>query len=132
MVMRATTFCTARAATIIYMAAVGPIFCMVKRVRTILCSKLAPRMQGRVTDTIEDFSIAQGDVLDFHGLLTFYSPLTSAITDFIQITTSGSDSIVAVDTNGGADHFVNIATILGVTGLTDEAALLASGAIAVS
>jgi hypothetical protein len=40
-------------------------------------------------------------------------------------TTSGSDSIVAVDTNGGADHFVNIATILGVTGLTDEAALLA-------
>jgi hypothetical protein len=47
-------------------------------------------------------------------------------------TTSGSDSIVAVDTNGGADHFVNIATILGVTGLTDEAALLASGAIAVS
>jgi hypothetical protein len=39
---------------------------------------------------------------------------------------------VAVDTNGGADHFVNIATILGITGLTDEAALLASGAIAVS
>jgi hypothetical protein len=87
---------------------------------------------GAGTDTIEDFSIAHGDVLDFHGLLTFYSPLTSAITDFIQITTSGSDSIVAVDTNGGADHFVNIATILGVTGLTDEAALLASGAIAIS
>ena len=49
------------------------------------------------------------------------------ITDFVQITDNGTDSTLSIDQNGGADNFVAVATILGVTGLTDEASLESSG-----
>lgn len=80
-------------------------------------------------DTIKDFSTAQGDKLDIADLLTGYDPLTSAITDFLEITTSGSDSVVKIDRDGtgGTYSLTQIATIESVTGLTDEAALLTAG-----
>lgn len=53
--------------------------------------------------------------------------MADAITDFVEITTSGSNSILKVDADGGADNFVQIATILGVTGLTDEESLETNG-----
>lgn len=55
-----------------------------------------------------------------------------AITDFVQITTSGSHSILSIDADGGANSFVQIASIIGVTGLTDEAALVSSGNLVVT
>jgi len=82
-------------------------------------------------DTITDFNQGQSDKIDLSDLLTSYDPLTDAITDFIQITASGSDSILKVDVDGGADNFVQIATITGVTGLTDEEALATNGTIIV-
>jgi len=78
-------------------------------------------------DVITDFSTAQGDKIDISDLLDGYDPLTSAITDFVQITTSGSNSILKIDHDGGANGFVQVATLTGVTGLTDEHALLTSG-----
>lgn len=77
-------------------------------------------------DTIKDFNTTY-DSIDVADLLEGFDPLTDAITDFVQITTSGSDSLVAVDADGGGDNFIQIAVILNKTGLTDEAALVASG-----
>lgn len=78
-------------------------------------------------DVINDFSKTQNDRINIKDLLQGYDPLTKAITDFVQITTSGSNSILKVDADGGANGFVQIATIKGVTGLTDELSLLNSG-----
>lgn len=82
-------------------------------------------------DTVNDFNAADGDALDLSDILTDagYDPMTDLITDFVQIATSGSDSIVRVDVTGAASFGAGtqIATVAGVTGLTDEAALVASG-----
>lgn len=80
-------------------------------------------------DTIEDFSVAQGDKLDISDVLIGYDPTEDVIADFIQITDNGADTTVAVDVNGGGDNFVQIATLLNITGLTDEAALETSGTL---
>ena len=83
-------------------------------------------------DGIYDFSLAEGDALDLIDLLTAYDPLSDLITDFVEITDDGTNSYVAVDANGGADNFVQIATIGFTTGLTDEAALETSGVLITS
>ncbi|MHC2424237.1 Ca2+-binding RTX toxin-like protein [Bradyrhizobium elkanii] len=64
------------------------------------------------------------DVLDGH-----YNPLTDVITNFVQMTTNGSNSELYVDTTGSATFGTSqhIATIQSVTGLTDEAALVTAG-----
>lgn len=61
-----------------------------------------------------------------------YDPVTKAITDYVQITTSGTNSILKVDVDGGANNFVQIATLNGITGITDEQALVNSGHLIVS
>lgn len=64
---------------------------------------------------------------DLRDLLGLFDPLTDLITDFVEITTVGSDSHVKVDADGGANSFVQIATLKTITGLTDEEALVTSG-----
>lgn len=76
-------------------------------------------------DTIKDFNPTY-DVIDVSDVIDF-DPQTDEITDFVQITTSGANSLLFVDADGGADNFIQIAVILNKTGLTDEAALLAGG-----
>lgn len=80
-------------------------------------------------DYIYDFSAVDGDKLDLSDLLGAYDPLTELITDFVQIMDDGFNSTVHVDADGGADNFVQIATLQGATGLTDEAALEAGGTL---
>ena len=83
-------------------------------------------------DTVSQFATggASHDKLDISDILEgHYNPATDVITNFVQIQTSGSNSEVYVDTTGtgtfnAADH---IATISGVTGLTDEAADVTAG-----
>ncbi|WP_350030186.1 type I secretion C-terminal target domain-containing protein [Caballeronia sp. GAWG1-1] len=50
--------------------------------------------------------------------LSSYDPVHQAITDFVHLTTSGSNTVVSVDTDGTATghSFVNVATLTGVTG----------------
>ncbi len=77
-------------------------------------------------DTIQDFN-SSNDKIDIADVLEGYDALTDAITDFVQITTSGSNSILSVDADGGANNFVQIATLIGITGLTDEESLETAG-----
>jgi Ca2+-binding RTX toxin-like protein len=83
-------------------------------------------------DTVTDFNISsQEDVIDISDVLdgTGYQHGVDAVTDWVQITTSGSDSVVKVDVTGTGTFGTGtqIATLTGITGLTDEAALVSSG-----
>lgn len=69
------------------------------------------------------------DRIDISDVLDGYDLVDDAIADFLQITDNGMDSTVYVDADGGGDNFQAVALILGVTGLTDEQALEASGNI---
>ena len=79
------------------------------------------------SDNVQDFDLSDGDKLDISDLLIGYDPLTDAISDFVQITESGSNSYLSVDADGGADNFVQVAYLYNETGLTDENALETSG-----
>ncbi len=78
-------------------------------------------------DVVNDFKTAELDRINVADILEGYNPATKAITDFVQLTTSGTNSLLFVDKDGGANGFVQVATISGVTGLTDETALKNSG-----
>lgn len=84
----------------------------------------AATMDGS-SDIITDFKLSQFDKLDIHDLLTGFNPLSSLVTDFVQITQAGANSILSVDSNGavGGPSFVQIAVLNVTTGLTDETAL---------
>ena len=85
-------------------------------------------------DTISDFILAQGDALNIADMLTGYDPLTHALQDFVEISTVGANSIVSIDRDGaGTDYgFVQIATLTGINGITDELALVTNGNLIVS
>lgn len=85
-------------------------------------------------DTVSDFDTSQGDALNLVDLLGDYDPLTDAITDFVELATSGSNTTVSIDRDGtGTTYgFTQIATLTGVTGLTDEAALVTNGNLIVA
>ncbi|GGC12757.1 hypothetical protein GCM10011494_34490 [Novosphingobium endophyticum] len=87
------------------------------------------------TDVVSDFSTNDSDVIDIADVLDgYYTAGVDDITDFVQITDDGTDSSLAIDQDGTANgtNFVAVASILGATGLTDEAALVTSGALVVS
>lgn len=80
-------------------------------------------------DTVKDFNTGQGDQLDLGDILdaTSYDYTNpSTITDYVKITTSGSNSLLFIDVDGTGttSTFVQIGLLFGVTGLTDEALLL--------
>ncbi|MEZ5902633.1 MAG: type I secretion C-terminal target domain-containing protein [Alphaproteobacteria bacterium] len=83
-------------------------------------------------DTVNNFLVG-ADQIDLSDLLTGYDPLTDLITDFVRITDSGANSDLRVDTTGGGSFGAGtvVATIIGVTGLTDEAALVQDGTLIV-
>jgi Ca2+-binding RTX toxin-like protein len=85
-------------------------------------------------DVVTDFSTGQGDKLDIRNLLTGFDPFTDNVTDWVRISDSGGNSSVEVDRDGtgGGYGWTQMATLTGVTGLTDEAALVASGNLVVS
>ncbi|HYD17691.1 MAG TPA: calcium-binding protein [Patescibacteria group bacterium] len=84
--------------------------------------------------TVTDFSTGQADVIDLSDLLTEYDPMTEVLTDFVRIADSGSDSLVSVDRDGlGVTYgWTQVATLTGVIGLTNEAALVSSGNLVVT
>jgi Ca2+-binding RTX toxin-like protein len=70
--------------------------------------------------TIADFNTSQGDKIDISDVLhDHYNPLTDAIADFVQLTTSGSNTLLKVDLDGTGTTYspTTIATIQGITGL---------------
>ena len=85
-------------------------------------------------DRITDFGTAQADKIDVKNILVGFDAVTSAITDFIEFTTSGANTVVKVDRDGAGTTYgwQQIAQLDNVTGLTDEAALRASGNLIVA
>ncbi len=78
-------------------------------------------------DTITDFQAGGGgDALDFSDILVGYN---GNVSEYIQITQSGANTIVKVDVNGlaGPGGFVTYATLLGVNLGTDESTVLGNG-----
>lgn len=80
-------------------------------------------------DAIRDFSLADGDKIDISDVLAGYDPIHDAITNFVMITDNGSNSILSIDATGSGSHFIQIATIQGITGLTNEESLETAGTL---
>ncbi|MEZ5851983.1 MAG: type I secretion C-terminal target domain-containing protein [Hyphomicrobiaceae bacterium] len=76
---------------------------------------------GSGVDTLTDFTPGTGgDALDVSALLTGYDTATSVLSDFVRLTTAGSDSIIEIDADGGGDSFQVLATLQNVTGLNAD------------
>lgn len=95
----------------------------------------ATAFSGR--DTVTDFNIGEGDVIDISDILSgFYNDGVDDILDFVKFENAlnGLDTIVSVDRDGagGVYGFQQIAILSNVTGLTDEAALVASNNLLVA
>lgn len=82
-------------------------------------------------DQIADFNLADCDRINIADVLFGYDQIEDSITDFVQITNNGIDSIISVDLDGeGTNHdFVQIAVVANVTGLSDVAALEENGVL---
>lgn len=83
-------------------------------------------------DKIQDFAPARGDKIDLSNLLEAFDPLTDSISAFVRITLVGREHMIAVDANGGANSFVDIATVRGLKGDVDIAAMVNDGTLVVS
>lgn len=79
-------------------------------------------------DTIHDFSLVDGDVIDISSVLENYDALTSDIAAFVQLVQDGADTTLQINQDGAGDDFVAAATIVG-GGDLDLATLLSSGAL---
>ncbi|HYD18830.1 MAG TPA: type I secretion C-terminal target domain-containing protein [Patescibacteria group bacterium] len=85
-------------------------------------------------DVVTDFNTGQGDALDIGDLLTGFDPMSDILTEYVRVSDSGSDSIVEIDRDGAGTGFgwTQVATLTGVTGLTDEDALVTAGNLIVT
>lgn len=89
---------------------------------------------GKGVDTVTDFSVKEGDKLDISDILHgHYDPAANAIADFVRIETVGKNSVLSVDLDGHgtASAWTQVATLTGVTGLTDEQLLVHNGTLLV-
>ena len=69
---------------------------------------------GTAGDTITDFNKEEGDKLDLHDLLqTFadYNGSNAFTGDYLRFTQEGSNTIVQVDSDGGADALITLVTL---------------------
>jgi hypothetical protein len=84
-------------------------------------------------DQINGFDVGEQDAIDISDLLTGFIVGASDINDFVTVTTSGSNSLVAVDANGavGGASFTTIAQINNFTG-TDAGTLYINNSIIVA
>jgi VCBS repeat-containing protein len=72
---------------------------------------------GATGDVITDFSKAQGDVLDLRDVLLGaggYDGTNAFAGGYLQFAQSGSDTLVQVDSDGGGNAFVTLATLTNV------------------
>ena len=80
------------------------------------------------TDLINNFDISELDVIDISDLLTGFTVGVSDISDFVQITTSGANSILSVSGAGTGTSYQAVAQINGLTGI-DETSLFNNGSL---
>ena len=72
-------------------------------------------------DTVTDFSVAQGDVLDISNIVTGFTAF-SDVDDFVQLQSVGGNTNILVDGNGnsGGSNFQQVGSLIGVTGLNAQ------------
>ena len=88
---------------------------------------------GTGSDTLWDFSLAQGDKIDLRDVLDAgYDPITDALADFVQFTNSGSHSTMSVDMDGAGTTYgwSQIATVYNHTNLDPDAMVTAGQLLA--
>ena len=70
-------------------------------------------------DTIEDFSRAEGDIIDISDVLDGYTYGVSDIEDFVRFVDSGGDTTMEIDVDGAANgaNYQAAAVIIGGAGL---------------
>jgi len=75
-------------------------------------------------DTVKDFDVTEGDVLDVAALLVGYNALQDSIDDFVFATEVAGDTVISVNETGvgGAANATQIAVLEAVTGLDLELA----------
>lgn len=85
---------------------------------------------GQGLDVIRDFSVDEGDVLDFSGMIAGFDPTQKAINDFVFARVQGNGTILSVDVSGSGDaaHAIDIVALDGINNL-DVQALFESGNI---
>lgn len=66
-------------------------------------------------DTITDFSAKDGDVIDLSAMAHHYNWTGDVFAKgYVRFLASGANTLVQVDTDGGANNFVTLATLTGV------------------
>ncbi|MEO1681229.1 MAG: G8 domain-containing protein [Pseudomonadota bacterium] len=70
---------------------------------------------GTGRDNIQDFSIAEGDVLDLSGV---FGEMAGPLEDYLRITATGKKANLYVDVDGGGDSFEHIAVFSDTNSLT--------------
>ena len=65
-------------------------------------------------DTITDYSNNESDVIDISDILTGFDPENDNLSDFVSITSDGTDATVAVDPGGGG-AYTDVALLTNIT-----------------
>lgn len=60
---------------------------------------------GNGTDRWQNFSTAQGDKIDIHELLTGWDHQAATLGNFVQVHTSGANTVISVDRDGAGSAF---------------------------
>ncbi len=69
------------------------------------------------TDEINGFDLGEQDAIDISDLLTGFVDGVSDINEFVSVATVGSDLVISVDGDGGADSFSTVVQINGISGI---------------
>ncbi|POT56297.1 Ig-like domain repeat protein [Citrobacter amalonaticus] len=77
---------------------------------------------GNNSDNWTNFSTAQGDKIDIHELLTGWNHQASTLGSYVQVTTSGANTIISVDRDGtgGTYQSTNLVTLENVNTTLNE------------
>lgn len=88
----------------------------------------------KTTDSVLDFSTAQGDAIDVSDLLTFYTPGVDNLSDYIILVQQGSNTLIKVDVTGSgiAANYGTVGSLSGVTGLPDVDTMVLNGNLIVT
>ena len=67
---------------------------------------------GNGVDTWHNFSLAQGDKIDIHDLLVGWDPASSNIANYLNVTTSGNNTVISIDRDGTGTTYTAPTTLV--------------------
>ena len=77
---------------------------------------------GNNSDSWTNFSMTQGDKIDIHELLSGWNHQASTLGNYVQVTTNGSNTVIAIDRDGtgGTYQSTNLITLENVNTTLNE------------